>query len=65
MQTEFNGKRVFITAGCYAIGTSMQCYVDAEEIADMNCFLSSDYGCLVSGQIIGVDGNTETPYSRS
>jgi NAD(P)-dependent dehydrogenase (short-subunit alcohol dehydrogenase family) len=49
----------------YAIGTSMQCYVDAEEIADMICFLSSDYGRHVSGQIIGVDGNTETLYPRS
>lgn len=49
----------------YAIGTSMQCYVDAEEIADMICFLSSDYGRHVSGQIIAVDGNTETLYPRS
>ena len=49
----------------YAIGTSMQCYVDAEEIADMICFLCSDYGRHVSGQIIGVDGNTETLYPRS
>ena len=49
----------------YAIGTSMQWYVDAEEIADMICFLSSDYGRHVSGQIIGVDGNTETLYPRS
>ena len=49
----------------YAIGTSMQCYVDPEEIADMICFLCSDYGRHVSGQIIGVDGNTETLYPRS
>jgi hypothetical protein len=31
MQIELNGKRVFITAGGYAIGTSMQCYVDARK----------------------------------
>ncbi len=49
----------------YAIGTSMQCYVDPEEIADMICFLCSDYAKHVSGQIIGVDGNTETLYPRS
>ena len=48
----------------YAIGTSMQCYVDPEEIADLICFLSSDYGRHISGQIIGVDGNTETLYPR-
>ena len=49
----------------YAIGTSMQCYVDPEEIADTICFLCSDYGKHISGQIIGVDGNTETLYPRS
>jgi NAD(P)-dependent dehydrogenase (short-subunit alcohol dehydrogenase family) len=48
----------------YAIGVSMQCYVDPEEIADMICFLCSDYARHVSGQIIGVDGNTETLYPR-
>lgn len=49
----------------YGIGTSMQCYVDPEEIADMICFLSSDYSRHVSGQIVGVDGFTETLYPRS
>ncbi len=49
----------------YAIGTSMQCYVDPEEIADLICFLCSDYGRHISGQIVGVDGFTETLYPRS
>ena len=49
----------------YALGTSMQCYVEPEEIADMICYLSSDYARHVSGQIIAVDGNTETLYPRS
>jgi NAD(P)-dependent dehydrogenase (short-subunit alcohol dehydrogenase family) len=49
----------------YAIGTSMQCYVDPEEIADLIVFLCSDYGRHISGQIVGVDGNTETLYPRS
>ena len=49
----------------YAIGTSMQCYVDPEEIADLIVYLCSDYGRHISGQIIGVDGNTETLYPRS
>jgi NAD(P)-dependent dehydrogenase (short-subunit alcohol dehydrogenase family) len=48
----------------YAIGTSMQCYVDPEEIADLIVFLCSDYGRHISGQIIGVDGHTETLYPR-
>ncbi len=49
----------------YAIGTSMQCFVEPEEIADLICFLCSDYGRHISGQIIGVDGFTETLYPRS
>ena len=49
----------------YAIGTSMQCYVDPEEIADLITFLCSDYGRHISGQIVAVDGNTETLYPRN
>ena len=48
----------------YAIGTSMQCYVDPEEIADLIVFLCSDQARHISGQIIGVDGNTETLWPR-
>ena len=49
----------------YAIGTSMQCYVDPEEIADLILFLCSAQGRHISGQIIGVDGNTETLFPRT
>jgi len=49
----------------YAIGTSMQCYVDPQEISDLIVFLVSDYGRHISGQIMAVDGNTETLYPRS
>ncbi|MFT6045656.1 MAG: NAD(P)-dependent dehydrogenase (short-subunit alcohol dehydrogenase family) [Arenicella sp.] len=49
----------------YAIGTSMQCYVDPQEIADLICYIASDYGKHISGQMIAVDGNTETLYPRS
>lgn len=48
----------------YAMGTSMQCYVEPEEIADLIVFLCSDYGRHISGQIVAVDGNTETLYPR-
>lgn len=48
----------------YALGTSMQCFVDPEEIADLIAFLCSDYGRHISGQIVGVDGHTETLYPR-
>ncbi|GIT06670.1 MAG: hypothetical protein CM1200mP30_03000 [Pseudomonadota bacterium] len=43
----------------------MQCFVDPEEIAELICFLSSDRAKHISGQIVGVDGNTETLYPRS
>jgi len=49
----------------YAIGTSMQCYVDPQEITDLIVFLASDYGRHISGQIVAVDGNTETLYPRT
>ncbi len=49
----------------YAIGTSMQCYVDPQEVSDLIVFLCSDYGRHISGQMIAVDGNTETLYPRS
>jgi len=48
----------------YTKGVSMQCFVDPEEIADLIVFLCSDYGRHISGQIIGVDGNTETLWPR-
>ena len=48
----------------YKIGTSMQCFVEPEEIAELICFLSSDHSKHISGQIVGVDGNTETLYPR-
>lgn len=48
----------------YAIGTSMQCFVEPEEIADLIVFLCSDHARHISGQIIGVDGHTETLYPR-
>ncbi len=48
----------------YALSTSMQCYIQPEEISDLICFLCSDYGRHISGQIMGVDGNTETLYPR-
>ncbi len=49
----------------YALGVSMQCFVDPEEIADLIVFLCSDQARHISGQIIGVDGHTETLWPRT
>lgn len=62
---ENDGLSIDAVRHMYAIGTSMQCYVEPEEIADLICFLCSDLAKHISGQIIGVDGNTETLYPRS
>lgn len=49
----------------YTAGTSMETFVDAGEIADMVIYLASDRGKRISGQVIGIDGHTETLYPRS
>ena len=44
----------------YVSGQSIKRFVQAQEIADMCLFLASPASRMVSGQAIGVDGNTET-----
>lgn len=43
----------------YANTASMQTLIDPQDIANMMLFICSDAGHLVSGQILGVDGNVE------
>ncbi len=45
----------------YASGSSMKCWVTAEDIAAMAVFLASPAAARVSGQVIAVDGHTENP----
>ena len=45
----------------YASGTSMRCFVEARDIADMAVFLAGPGARRVSGQVIAVDGHTENP----
>lgn len=44
----------------YVSGQSIKRFVEPEEIADMALFLASPAARMVTGQAIGVDGNTET-----
>ena len=44
----------------YADAASMRTFIDTEDIAAMACWLASDAARLVSGQIVAVDGSTET-----
>ena len=43
----------------YANTASMQTMVEPQDIANMMLFICSDAGHLVSGQVLGVDGNVE------
>lgn len=44
----------------YLDQTSLGIFVEAEDIAQMILFLASDLGAAISGQIIGIDGHTES-----
>ena len=44
----------------YVIGVSMKTWVKAQDIAAMAVFLASPAGAKISGQVISVDGHTET-----
>jgi len=48
-----------IRAG-FAAQVSMRTFIDPEEIAQTICFLASPLGLKISGQVLSVDGNTET-----
>ena len=42
----------------------MATFIDPQDVADLTLYLSSDAGRSISGQVIAVDGNTETLYPR-
>jgi len=44
----------------YLRQTSLRCFVDAEEIADLILFLASPRGAKISGQALAMDGHTES-----
>jgi hypothetical protein len=38
----------------------MRLFVSARDVANTILFLSSDEGCVISGQVLGIDGHTES-----
>ena len=44
----------------YQRTSSLRTFISADDIARMALFLASDAGARISGQIIAVDGHTET-----
>lgn len=64
-QAEAEGRPLEEVRALYLAGSSMGTFVTPEEIADMVVFLASERGGRISGQVIAVDGCTETLYPRS
>ena len=46
--------------GAYLRQTSLRCFIDAADIAQMVLFLCSNAGAKITGQAMTVDGNTES-----
>ncbi len=44
----------------YRRQSSLQCFVSAEDVANLALFLVSDAGAKISGQALGLDGHTES-----
>ena len=61
-QADADGLSVEEVEIMYTQGVSLARFVDPQEIADIVLFLCSDHARSISGQVIGVDGNTETLY---
>ncbi len=44
----------------YVTGVSMKTWVSEQDIASSAVFLASEAGAKISGQVLAIDGNTET-----
>ena len=53
------GKTVEEIEKLYLAQVSMKTFEEPEDVANLSMFLSSDLGRFISGQAIGLDGNTE------
>ena len=60
MEAKVGGRSEDDVRASYVTGVSMRTWVDADDLADMVLFLASPAASKVSGQIIAVDGHTES-----
>ncbi len=63
-QAQLEGTTIEEVEHMYRQSVSMERFIDPQEIADMVVYLCSDHARSISGQVIAVDGNTETLYPR-
>jgi len=63
-QAATDGLAISEVEAMYTQGVSLARFIDPQEIADMVLYLCSPQARSISGQVIGIDGNTETLYPR-
>jgi len=60
MEARASGRTEDEVRHLYARGTSLRTWVTADDLADMALFLASPAASKVTGQILAVDGHTES-----
>ena len=60
MEAEASGRPEAEVREVYAKGSSLRTWVSADDLADMALFLASPAASKVSGQVLAVDGHTES-----
>ena len=60
LESQASGRSVDDIRAGFAAQVSMRTFIDPEEIAQTICFLASPFGLKISGQVLSVDGHTET-----
>ena len=60
MEARASGRSEDAVRALYAQGTSLRTWVTADDLADMALFLASPAASKVTGQILAVDGHTES-----
>ena len=60
MEAEASGRSQAEVREIYAKGSSLRSWVSADDLADMALFLASPAASKISGQVLAVDGHTES-----
>ena len=60
MEAKARGETEEAIRASYVTGDSLKTWVTAEDVANSISFLASDAGAKISGQVMAIDGHTET-----